>query len=252
MSSPLLSIVTVTKDDAVGLAWTLASARSLRAVGTEHLVIDGVTVREDEETAQIAAQDDGKIISIARPPKGIADAFNAGISVAQGEWVWFLNGGDSVDPGLDSKNLRKVLENSGADILIGGLTYEGESGPRSLIAEAKRWPPLRAWIPHPATLVRRRLFEQFGKFDERYTIAMDYEWFLRVLTKPVVVEVISMPLAIFAPNGVSQRADLFSRIACEQNDAIRRHHLRLWSLSPYVLYRLVRAFLSTRLSAVSK
>jgi len=249
MNNLRLSIVTVTRDDAAGLARTLASARPLRAVGAEHLVIDGGTT--PEATRQIAAQEGGGAVVIARPPCGIADAFNAGLGAATGEWVWFLNGGDRIDPGLNPEVLERLLAETKADVLIGGVTYEGEPGPRPAMPPGKRWPPLRSWIPHPSTLVRRRLFGQFGNFDPRYSIAMDYEWFLRVLCRGTSVEVHSAPFAVFAGGGISQQPDSFAKIVREQNDAIRRHHRRLWRLSPYVLYRLMRAALSARLDSSS-
>ncbi|MEO7412912.1 MAG: hypothetical protein ABIZ81_06105, partial [Opitutaceae bacterium] len=41
MKPPLLTLITITKDDSAGLARTLASAQALRGGGAEHLVVDG-------------------------------------------------------------------------------------------------------------------------------------------------------------------------------------------------------------------
>ena len=35
-------------------------------------------------------------------------------------------------------------------------------------------------LNHPTILARRELFERFGQFDERWRVAMDYDWLLRV------------------------------------------------------------------------
>ncbi len=215
-----LTIVTVTKDDPIGLARTIASAAALRGKGAEHIVVDG----GDEKSADAAARSglDG-IRVVKRPAQGVADAFNAGIAEATGEWLWFLNGGDQVDPRLTPAFLTELLRLSQADVVISGIVYEGQKSCSRHPPPNSQWPCLAPWIPHPASLVRRVLFERFGGFDPRYDIAMDYEWWLRVLGRDVSVDLLGMPFAIFAPGGMSQRPEMRARLHRERDDIIRRH-----------------------------
>ena len=240
MKNPWLTIVTITKDDPLGLARTLASTAAFRRAGVEHLVVDG-TAGAPAAAESEAPRPDGVRV-LRRPARGIADALNAGIASARGEWVWCLNGGDSVDPRLTPEFLAALLANDRAELVIGGTTYEGEAGPRPHPPVFLRWPPFRSWIPHPSTLVRRHLFEQFGLFDERYSIAMDYEWWLRVIPTGVAVDVISVPLAVFAPGGLSQRPDTLPVLLREQRDALRRHQGALGRGWAAVSARLLRAW----------
>jgi glycosyltransferase involved in cell wall biosynthesis len=234
-SKPLLSIISVTKDDAAGLRRTVESVAGLRAVGVEHAVVDGSLATVWELPADV--------VVIRREAKGIADAFNVGLETARGEWVWFLNGGDKVDPRLQPELLLALLGQSRADALVGATTYAGEDKPCPHAPVARRWPSLAPWIPHPSTLVRRSLFMRFGRFDERYSIVMDYEWCLRVLASDEVrVDVISVPFAVFAPGGISQRSDCRALLARERDDAIRRHQQRLWGLWLAAGGRLLKAW----------
>jgi GT2 family glycosyltransferase len=235
MKNPSLTIITITKDDPIGLAMTIPSAERLRRFGAEHIVVDG-GINATEATA---IGSDVRIVP--RTPRGIADAFNAGVAAARGEWVWFLNGGDRVDATLSPEFLSALLEKTHADIVIGATTYEGEAAPRPHPPSHLRWPAVRSWIPHPSTLIRRRLFDRFGAFDERYAIAMDFEWFLRVIPTGVPIDVVTVPFAVFAPGGISQRPELLETIRREQNDALRRHRPRLWRSWAFVSARLVRA-----------
>jgi glycosyltransferase involved in cell wall biosynthesis len=221
MRGIFLTIVTVTKDDPIGLGRTLVSATALRAAGAEHLVIDGGI--DPDTTLRIVAESGEGIIIISRSPQGIADAFNRGLSAARGEWMWFLNGGDLIDARLEPEILVSLLGNTKAEVIIGGLTYEGELDPRPHPLPEKRWPSISSWIPHPATLVRRRMFEQHGRFDARYRIAMDYEWWLRALGPHVAVDVLSLPFAVFALGGISQRPEMREIIRREKLRAISRH-----------------------------
>lgn len=214
-----LSLITLTRDDPAGLSRTLASAAALRNAGAEHVVVDGslAPLRSSE------AADGGRISVLPRPPQGIADAFNAGIAAATREWVWCLNGDDQVDPRLTPDFLQRLLGNVTADVIVGRTTYEGESEPRPHPPEHLRWPPVRSWIPHPSTLVRRRLFDRFGGFDEAYTIAMDYEWWLRAIPSGEGVELVPAPFAVFARGGVSQRTENRPTLRREQAAAVRQH-----------------------------
>lgn len=238
-----LSIITITKDDPAGLAKTLASAAPLRSAGVEHFVIDGNTV---PGTGVVTDRGDPRLEVYLRPPQGIADAFNFGLARARGEWVWFLNGGDQIDVRLTAEFLFALLDNTRADVVIGGITYEGETKPRAHPSGELQWPPFRTWIPHPSTLVRRRLFEQLGAFDERYSVAMDYEWWLRAFSAAVRMDVLAVPFTVFAPDGISQQSDQWVKIARERDDAIRRHEGRLWRTWFAAGGRLLKAWLTAR------
>lgn len=235
---PPLSIVTITKDDPRGVERTLASAAALQARGVEHIVVDGSAV---EDFRLLASAANGVTV-LRREARGISDAFNVGIGAARGEWLWFLNGGDTVDARLSAEFVLELLAKTRGDVLIAGTTYEGEANPRPHPPVELRWPPFRSWIPHPSTVVRRKLFEQFGLFDERYTIAMDYEWWLRVIPTGVGVDVINLPLAVFAPGGLSQRPEMLPTIVREQRAALRRHQSAIGAGWSAVTLRLLRAW----------
>ena len=241
MNNIRLSLITVTKDDPAGLARTLASAAAIRLAGVEHLVIDGGS--DPEASGRLVAETGGDVTVIGRPARGIADAFNAGISAAQGEWLWFLNGGDQIDARVSPGWLEALLLGTEADVVIGKTTYEGEADPRPHPARELQWPPFRSWIPHPSTLVRRALFARFEGFDERYTIAMDFEWWLRALVPSVQVDVISSPLAVFAPGGVSQRPESRNKLRREKRHALWRHQGKIWRAWFLSCYHLIRASL---------
>ena len=234
----LLTIVTVTKADAEGLKRTLASAAVFGAAATvEHIVVDG------DGSAESAAADGG-CLWMRQTGAGIAAAFNEGLQAAKGEWVWFLNGGDRVDARLTPEFLLTLLRSSQADVIIGGMMYEEEAEPRPHLSPNMQWPPFKAWIPHPSTVVRRRLFERFGMFDATYSIVMDYEWWLRALSADVPVDVLSVPFAVFARGGISQQIEFRKKLVREQGDVIRRYQLRLWRAWILSGWRLLRVWLA--------
>jgi glycosyltransferase involved in cell wall biosynthesis len=243
MKTSLLSLVTITKNDSVGLARTLASARAIRAGGAEHLVIDGGSNLDATRQAVFKAGDDSVVI--AHPPKGISDAFNAGLRAARGEWIWFLNGGDAVHESLNPAWLLELLATSRAKIIVGGIHYDGDAAPRFAPHLSKQWPLLSCWLPHPAAIVRRDALIKAGGFDEGLAVAADYALWFRLLGDTMAPDLISIPFTRFDVNGLSQREDSRhiahaeeARILLKQKGHLLREGIR--SLGR-ILYRLLWA-----------
>lgn len=243
MSIIRLSLITVTKDDAAGLARTLASAAALRAVGAEHLVVDGGS--DPAATDGIVAQAGEGVTVIARPPQGIADAFNAGIAAARGEWLWFLNGGDAVHEALDSSWLFALLAGTRAQVITGAVQYDGDAVLRPLPPLAGQWPMLSCWLAHPATLIRRDKLVATGGFDRRCQIAMDYDLWHRLL-KDATVDVISVPFARFDVTGISQRPEKHALVCREEASVLLNH----WGTLSGAVLRTVGIFTRRMIWAV--
>ncbi len=199
----LLDMITITKDDLDGVAVTIESTDKFnRLPGFGHIVVDGSSENTRKQVAQLAG-DRPNMEYFWQAPTGISAAFNAGLHRSQAEWIWFLNGGDTVHPRISPELLFPLLENSTADAMIFQIEFvnTGKIPPHPPIW--MRWPPVWSWIPHPAAIVRRNLLTRFGAFDESYRIAMDYEFWFRGLANDVVVDTISIPLSRFTMDGLS-------------------------------------------------
>jgi glycosyltransferase involved in cell wall biosynthesis len=123
-----------------------------------------------------------RVIWSSQPDRGIYDAWNRGLQLATGEYVSFI-GADDVF--LDDHSLGRIaaLTVSGADLITARNAYYAVDG--RLLRHwgfAWQWRRMRQsmTIAHPAMLLRRELFGQFGGFDARFRICGDYEWLLRL------------------------------------------------------------------------
>lgn len=201
-----LTLITITKEAPSGLLRTLTSAMGLRATGVEHIIVDGGA--DPDSTARFVAQNKWENITlIPRQPRGIADAFNAGMAAARGEWLWFLNGGDAVHESLNPAWLLEMLASSQASIVVGGIHYDGDAAPRFAPPLSQQWPLTTCWLPHPATLVRKDALLNAGGFDEKWAVATDYSLWFKLLGPCARPDLISIPFARFDVNGVSQRVE---------------------------------------------
>lgn len=235
-----LDIVTITKDDLEGVAQTIRSTASLRSrPGVRQIVVDG-SEPANADLVRRLVEGQANVEYRWQKAKGIANAFNEGIEASRAEWVWFLNGRDVVQPDLDVDLLFRLLGSTRADALIGEIDYMQTGRSSRHPPLWKQWPPLY-WLPHPATIMKRELFARFGMFSGDFRIGMDGELWLRVFSKQVVVDMVSVSLAVYDEQGLSSRADL--RDTVREVDRMVVRHLpslfRIWLGQGFYLFRAV-------------
>ena len=92
-----ISIVTITFNAARSLQRTLDSVRRQTYPHIEHLIVDGAS---KDDTVRIAEQykatSPHEVIIQSEPDKGLYDAMNKGLQKATGDYVVYLNAGDSL------------------------------------------------------------------------------------------------------------------------------------------------------------
>ena len=178
----MFSIVTVCRNAERSIVRTVESVLSQSSFdGTvEHIVIDGAST--DGTLDVLRPYPHLRVVS--EPDAGVYDAMNKGISHARGSYVGILNADDWYEPDA----LTLAADSFGAypdsSIVHGDIRRWGQNGPLDEVrpAAVRR---SGAWfampLHHPASFVRRELFERFGGFDTTYRIFGDFEWISRVL-----------------------------------------------------------------------
>lgn len=179
---PLFSIITVTFNAAEVLPPTLESIKEQDFDNFEHLIIDGAS---KDETLEIARNSGIKqMVIFSEPDKGLYDAMNKSIAKASGEYLIFLNAGDSfASPNVLSR--LASLASPDADIIYGQTQIVNSDrkiiGMRHLTAPKK----LRArsfkhgmLVCHQAFVARRRIVPLY---DMSYRFSADYDWCIKCL-----------------------------------------------------------------------
>jgi glycosyltransferase involved in cell wall biosynthesis len=179
----LISIITINYNDANGLKRTIESVRLQSFNDFEHIIIDGDS--DDGSKEVIQEKDEWLAYAISEPDKGIYNAMNKGIVAAKGDYLLFLNSGDS----LAHKNVLAVavpkLE-SGKDIYYGCIQVERNGQLKKLdFPEELTFHYFfhKGYLPHPATFIKRDLFERTAMYNEDLKIAADWEFLVCAVCK---------------------------------------------------------------------
>lgn len=179
---PTFSIVTVTWNAADVIAATLASVREQSCVDFEYLVVDGASTDDTLSMVRAAAIDNTRIVS--EPDKGLYDAMNKAIGLAQGEYIIWLNAGDTF-AAPDSLARMAVAAQSHPDVIYGQTQLVNSerqvvgmrhlSAPEHLTVDSFKQGML---VCHQAFVARREIMPQY---DMQYRFSADYDWCIRVL-----------------------------------------------------------------------
>ena len=190
------SIITITYNAEKVLQRTLDSVRSQTYRDMEHLIVDGASTDETVAMAEAYRQQASyDVIIQSEPDRGIYDAMNKGLRLATGDYVVFMNAGDTFH---DERTLERVLggitelRNSGTPELrpavIYGDTAITDSEGNFLHLRTHRPPERLSWksfkqgmlVCHQAFYVRTEIARQCP-YDLQYRHSADVDWCIRVM-----------------------------------------------------------------------
>ena len=206
-----ISIVTATYNSEKTIEQTITSVIGQDYDNIEYIVIDG---KSTDNTMEIVGKYAGHGIKwISEKDSGIYDAFNKGIDISTGDYIYFLGSDDAL---YSKSTITKVVDNLEANIDVlsaAVMVVDGESGKQYPVfnnhARSKNFFNGRM-VPHQGLFCRAELMKKY-KFDTKYKIAADYKTFLQLYYDDnVVIKFIDEIVAFFADDGASNDYELCS------------------------------------------
>jgi len=200
-----ISIVTVCRNAETTITGTIESVRGQQYPSLEYIVIDGAST--DSTRDIVRSFSDMVDVFVSEPDSGIVEAFNKGISRASGEIIGLINADDELLPGTLDKISVFFSRHQDIDAVHGDvLLCKGEQVLKRVCPAGCWWYPWRLVLfNHPATFVRRSVYEKYGLFDSSYRIAMDVEMFLRWQARGVRIQYLPDALVSMKYGGVSNQ-----------------------------------------------
>ena len=200
---PFFSVITVVYNGAAHIEQTIKSVLDQGYPNVEYIIIDGGSTDGTQQIIQ--AYEQQLTYWVSEPDRGIYHAMNKGAQKATGTYISFLNADDYLLPESFSKMAQAHYETR-ADILYGNQVTVWEDGGEVL---TKTYIPSvdvierKMGLFHPATFVKRSVFESVGGFDESFDIAGDYDFFIRLHKNKYTFQYVPFTIAAFRKGGVS-------------------------------------------------
>lgn len=230
----MISIITIAKNEQEKIERTLLSVINQSAYSDiEYIVIDGASSDCTLEIINKYKDNITKIIS--QDDTGIYNAFNKGIKNAKGEWILFLNAGDTLFDNDCIKSIYKHLNCT--NVVFGDIVTIDENGRKG----AFRYDTLDDFelfyksLPHSSTFVRREMFDKIGLFDETNKIVSDWQWFLEYFKQGGSYKYIRHKISIFYLDGISSRNDTHTLRKKERKKVLDMYY----SSYKQLLYKLI-------------
>ncbi|MGJ8551125.1 glycosyltransferase family 2 protein [Winogradskyella wichelsiae] len=200
----LISIISINYNNKKGLESTIKSVLDQSYLDYEYIVIDGDSKDGSKDVIEIYK--DQLTYWVSEEDSGIYNAMNKGISASKGKYLLFLNSGDTF---YDKKTLENSVSHLETDK---GIYYGNLELLHNTHNEIKVYPDRLSFnyffnkghIPHPASFIKKVLFDDIYMYKENFKIVSDWDFFVCALCKHnVSYEHINCVISSYATDGIS-------------------------------------------------
>jgi glycosyltransferase involved in cell wall biosynthesis len=242
-----ISIITVTYNAASVLKRTLDSVKAQSWQQIEHLIIDGASKDETVSMAETyKAQCPYEVVILSEPDKGLYDAMNKGLRLATGDYLVFLNAGDTLHA---ADTLETIVRSAQPlpGVLYGDTAITDEQG-KFLHLRRLRPPKKLSWksfrqgmlVCHQAFYALTDIAKNLP-YDPRYRYSADVDWCIRVMKE---AQKRQLPLvntqAILADYQEEGQTTIHHRDSLKERFDVMRRHYGLFSTVMMHLWFAVR------------
>lgn len=206
MSQDKISVVTVTYNALSIIEETIKSVLAQTYSNLEYIIIDGGST--DGTVELIKKYEDQISVFISEPDKGIYDAMNKGIDKATGRWINFMNAGDHFySPTSVSDIFENAEDYSSYAAVYGDAEYRLKSFSyirQGYECDSDHFMP----FSHQAAFARADIAKT-NKFNLKYKIAADTEFFLRLNRERYLLKHVSVVVCSYdASVGISMNSEV--------------------------------------------
>lgn len=206
--TPKFSVITVCYNAEATLEDTIQSVISQTYHHVEYIIVDGAS--KDRTMDIVNRYRDRISVVVSEPDKGLYDAMNKGIRLATGDYLCFLNAGDSFH---EDDTLQQMVHSIHTlqlpDVLYGETELVDHEGHflrmrRLQAPEHLTWKSFRQGmlVCHQAFFPRRDLVMPY---DLRYRFSADFDWCIKIMKKSKVLHNTHLTLIDYLAEGMTTR-----------------------------------------------
>lgn len=220
-ASPLVSIITVTKNSENYLEQSIKSVIEQTYDNIEHIIIDG---KSNDSTLDIIKKHETSLAYWASEiDNSMYEAINKGIRACSGEIIAVLNSDDRYANKSVIESIVQFFKKTAADGIYGDLIIDyGKKFSYKNVFQVSYYDYLISgkgtFVPHPTLFITRNCLQNVGYYDTHYKYAADYDYILRCLYQ-CRIKYHSIPITIFRRHSASITAT--GKIKPEKIDIIK-------------------------------
>lgn len=181
-----VSIVIPAYNAAETIAETLASVQAQTMPNWEAIVVDDGSNDETEEIANQFAAKDSRIRTVSQPNQGVSAARNRGISLANFDWLSFLDADDWLSPQYLERMTEAIASDSSLDAVHCGMRRvdpDGNTFFDKYVPDLTDLFPVfarRCSLLIHACVFRKALADSVGGFDISLSTSEDWDFWQRI------------------------------------------------------------------------
>ena len=218
-----LSIITINRNNAVGLEKTMRSVAAQTFKEFDYIVIDGASTDGSVEVIKRYEAEFSHLKWVSEPDSGIYNAMNKGLRMASGEYVQILNSADGLAADNVTEKMLHALDEKGKPSILYGNMIKCFPDGRKMVdkcfagQEITMLGMFTGTLNHDPAYIRRDLFGKYGYYDETLKIVSDWKWYLQAIIlgdeKPQYVD---LNVTLFDMTGISETNKNLDKIERKQ------------------------------------
>lgn len=206
--TPKFSIITVCYNAEATIENTIQSVISQTYHHVEYIIVDGAS---KDGTLDIVNRYRAHIaVIVSEPDKGLYDAMNKGIGLATGDYLCFLNAGDSFHEDDTLQQMVHSIHTLQLPDVLYGETALVDHEDHFLRMRRLSAPEILTWksfrqgmlVCHQAFFPRRDLVMPY---DLRYRFSADFDWCIKIMKKSKVLHNTHLTLIDYLAEGMTTR-----------------------------------------------
>ena len=190
-----VTIITVAYNAKATIEETILSVIRQSYENIEYIVIDGASA---DGTVDIIKRYEDKIdYWVSEPDDGIYHAMNKGITKATGEWINFMNAGDTF---YDNDTIAHIMthKKDDADLIYGNHKIKGDKREKHALSYEKCLYTMP--LCHQALFTKSQLMKKV-QFNTCFNISADYDFIVKMYLQEKKFQQINRTIVVFEPGG---------------------------------------------------
>nr|WP_297771096.1 glycosyltransferase [uncultured Butyrivibrio sp.] len=234
---PIITVITICLNMEAEIENTIRSVLQQEDADFEYIIKDGNSSDNTNNIIRKLIKEYGKenVKHIISEDTGIYDAMNQAVSLSNGEWTIFINGGDRFFDKYVLRDFAYKAKNTSEQVIFGNTLYVLKKKRGYLKLHSDLNMNTIFDMGHQSTFVKSSLVKQL-KFDDTYIIAGDKDLMQRLKENDAGFKYINLTVSVCDRNGISAgiRKELYYESKRASNLSQRT------ALSGYLLWALKR------------